>query len=140
MYQTERYAQIEDKTIDDLAVSSSKCTQIDFLVKILQNLQKKYFWAKKCISCQIIHVKSNFLVSTSKRYLKNGQKHRLEWENFSKTSGFMFILMHCLRIFIFVKILIFCVFLPIYLFKCPSWGSRGYNLFIQTYFRSALAQ
>ena len=47
MNQTERYAQIWDKTVDELVVSSSKYTKNCYFVKKCpQKLQKNDFWAK----------------------------------------------------------------------------------------------
>ena len=47
MYQTERYAQIWDKTIDELVMSSSKYTKNCYFVKKCPpKLQKIDFWAK----------------------------------------------------------------------------------------------
>ena len=90
MYQTERYAQIWDKTIDELVMSSSKHTKNCYFVKKCPpKLPKNRFLGKKCISCQNIQVKSEYLNSTSQRHLKNVHKRRLDCKNVFKKCGFM---------------------------------------------------
>ena len=68
--------------------------KIVFLSKNLQKNCKKSIFGQKMHFRQQIQVKSEYLNSTSLRYLKKFHKHRLNCKNVFKRYGFMLILMH----------------------------------------------